>query len=100
MVVSLTIGFQLDLAVRASTDMIPGEPTETLPGEKRKIYVTLSHREHGQETPLHQIEMNAIHERMAGHAKHDLKLKLIRIVNGTKTSVVSWKAKLFQCVIP
>lgn len=83
---------ELDLAVRASTDILPGEPTEPLPGEKRKIFVTLSHLEHGQERPLHQIEVNAIHERMAGHAKHDLKLKLTRIVNGTQKSVMCVEA--------
>lgn len=79
---------ELDLAVRASSDVIPGEPTEPLPGGKEKIYVTLSHRERGQEVALHQIEVNAIHERLAGHAKHDLKLKLVRIVNGTRTSMM------------
>lgn len=79
----------MDLAVRASTDVIPGEPTEPLPGGKQKIHVTLSHRERGQEVPLHQIEVNAIHERLAGHAKHDLKLKLTRIVKGTRTSMVT-----------
>lgn len=78
----------MDLAVRASTEVVHGEPSEPLPGEKRMIYVTLSHKERAQEVPLHQIEVNAIHERFAGHARHDLKMKLMRIENGTQTSMV------------
>lgn len=83
---------ELDLAVRASTEGIPGKPTETLPGERSFIYLTLSHREHGLESPLHQIEINGIHRRFAGHAKHDLQLKITRIKNGTLTSVMCVEA--------